>query len=200
MVKPETTQLVLSIAVRRHCNLRQIDISNALLHKDLQESVLMHQPPGFEDKNHPGYVCKFNGAIYGLKQSPMAWFARLSKRISQLGFQPSRADASLFVLHSPEVTIYMLVYADDIVIAGSNAVSIDCVIKSLSETFSVKDLGRLSYFLGITIQGITLTQQKYASDLLLQADMENWKPTSTPMSTLDKLSKHWDNLSTAMKQ
>lgn len=104
---------------------------------------------------------------------------------------PSRADASLFIFHNSEVTIYILVYVDYIIIVDSDATAVEHLIQSLTKTFRVKKLGRLSYFLGIEVaynsRELSLSQRKYASDLLQKANMANSKPTSTPMSTAEKL-------------
>ena len=193
VVKPVTVRLVLSLAVSRGWSLRQIDVNNAFLHGFLEEDVYMQQPPGFEDSRYPQHVCKFQRALYGLKQSPHAWYARLSDRLLQLGFVSSKADTSLFIFHHQGVTIYMLVYVDDIVIAGSSAAAIERLVHTLSSTFPIKDLGRLEYFLGIEAayksDGMVLTQHKYALDLLHRAEMENSRLVPTPMSATDKLSR-----------
>ena len=193
VVKPATVRLVLALAVSRGWILRQIDVSNAFLHGYLSEDVYMQQPPGFEDARYPSHVCKLQRALYGLKQSPRAWYARLSSRLLQLGFVPSRADASLFFFRHQDVQIYMLVYVDDIVIAGSSPRAVDGLVDSLAATFPIKDLGLLEYFLGLEASynsgGMTLTQQKYAMDLLHRVNMENCKPTSTPLSTSDQLAR-----------
>lgn len=120
VVKPDTVRLVLALAVSCGWHLWQIDVSNAFLHGFLNEEVYMQQPLGFEDSRRPYYVCKLQKALYSLKQSPRAWFSRLSDRLHQLGFQFSKADTYLFLFHHGGVTIYMLVYVDDIVIAGSS--------------------------------------------------------------------------------
>jgi hypothetical protein len=124
VVKPETVRLVLSIAVSRGWTLRQIDVSNAFLHGFLSEDVYMQQPPGFEDAQYPSHVCKLQRAIYGLKQSPRAWYARLSTRLHELGFVSSKADTSMFIFHRDGISIFMLVYVDDIVIAGSTSTAV----------------------------------------------------------------------------
>ena len=107
----------------------------------------MQQPPGFEDARYPSHVCKLHRSIYVLKQSPHAWYAWLSKRLSHLGFVASKADASLFIFSHGAIQIYMLVYVDDIVIAGSTPVVVDRLVQSLSASFPIKDLGRLEYSL-----------------------------------------------------
>jgi hypothetical protein len=120
VVKIATVRLVLSIAVSRGWSLRQLDVKNAFLHGVLEEEVYMRQPPGYEDKDKPGYVCRLDKALYGLKQAPRAWYSRLSSQLIKLGFVASKSDASLFIYHKYNVTIYMLVYVDDIIVASSS--------------------------------------------------------------------------------
>ena len=87
----------------------------------------------------------------------------------------------------------MLVYVDDIVIAGSSPAVVDLLVQSLAASFPIKDLGKLEYFLGLEaafhLGGMTLTQRKYALDLLHRVNMENCKPTSTPLVTSAPLSR-----------
>lgn len=58
VVKPATIRTVLSLALSRSWPVHQLDVKNAFLHGQLQETVYMHQPPGFRDTTHPDYVCK----------------------------------------------------------------------------------------------------------------------------------------------
>ena len=200
VVKPATVRLVLALAVSRGWSLRQIDVSNAFLHGYLSEDVYMQQPPGFEDARFPSHVCKLQHTLYGLKQSPRAWYARLSARLLALGFASSKADTSLFFFRYRDVQIYMLVYVDDIVIAGSSPRAVDGLVHALAASFPIKDLGPLEYFLGLEASynsgGMTLTQRKYALDLLHRVSMENCKPTSTPFPS--SLHECLDSLSVPM--
>ena len=60
--------------------------------------------------------------------------------------------------------------------------------------FALKDLGDLHYFLGIEVKKmhdcIMLTEEKYAKDIIKRVGMKDCKPSTTPMSTTDKLSLH----------
>ncbi|WVZ77133.1 hypothetical protein U9M48_025033 [Paspalum notatum var. saurae] len=192
VVKAATIRIVLSIAVSRGWNLRQLDVQNAFLHGILEEEVYMKQPPGYEDKSMQNYVCKLDKALYGLKQAPRAWYARLSAKLHELGFNSSKADTSLFFFNKNGVTVFMLIYVDDIIVASSTQEATDGLLKNLKQEFAFKDLGDLHYFLGIEVSkardGIILSQEKYASDLLKKVGMSECKPTSTPLSTSEKLS------------
>jgi histone deacetylase 1/2 len=79
----------------------------------------MRQPPGYEDKRFPNYVCKLNNALYGLKQAPRAWYHRLSVKLQALGFKPSKGDTSLFFYRKGDLLMFILIYVDDIIVASS---------------------------------------------------------------------------------
>lgn len=86
----------------------------------------------------------------------------------------------------------MLVYVDDIVITGNMSSELEVFLRKLNNSFSLKDLGHLQYFLGIEVfkdnTGIYLSQGKYVAELLQKVDMLNIKPSSTPMIARKPLS------------
>ncbi|WVZ62530.1 hypothetical protein U9M48_012269 [Paspalum notatum var. saurae] len=205
VVKPTTIRVILSLAVSHGWSMRQIDIQNAFLHGVLNEEVYMSQPPGYESNMVPAdYVCKLNKALYGLKQAPRAWHSRLTDKLQCLGFVASQADASLFILKQRNITMYVLIYVDDIIIVSSSGNATDKLIHELTEEFAVKDLGRLDYFLGVEVvptkHGLILSQKRYAHDLLQRAKMDKCKPISTPMAASEKLSKEQGNALTGDAQ
>ncbi|WVZ68985.1 hypothetical protein U9M48_017854 [Paspalum notatum var. saurae] len=152
IVKAATIRLVLSVAVTNGWHLHQLDVQNAFLHGLLEEEVYMRQPPGYEDKNKPNYVCKLDKALYGLKQAPRAWCSRLSTRLQELGFVPSKADTSLFFYSKGGLQIFLLVYVDDIIVVSSSTDATAALLKNLEKDFALKDLGDLHYFLGIEVK------------------------------------------------
>jgi hypothetical protein len=92
----------------------------------------------------------------------------------------------------------VLVYVDDIIIASSTPSATSALLSDLNKEFALKDLGDLHYFLGIEVNkvsdGLILTQEKYASDILKRVGMSDCKPVTTPMFTLEKLSVHEGDL------
>jgi hypothetical protein len=152
VIKPTTIHVVLSLVVMQGWQIQQLDVDNAFLHGHLEEDVYMVQAPGYVDQHFPQHVYKLEKSLYGLKQAPRAWFARLSSRLQELGFVPSKADVSLFVYKHHDVTIFMLVYVDDIIVISSTAQAIDRLLVQLRQSFPVKDLGKLGYFLGIEVK------------------------------------------------
>jgi hypothetical protein len=154
----------------------------------------MKQPPSFEDPSKPHYRSKLDNALYGLKQAPHTWYSRLSLKWQALGFIPSKANISLFMYKKGVITIFLLVYVDDIIVTSSSPAAIDALLADLKADFAIIDLGPLHYFLGIevkwTYDGILLSQEKYATDILLKVGMLACKPVATPMSTSEELSAH----------
>jgi histone deacetylase 1/2 len=198
MVKFSTIRLILSIVVSRGWAIRQLDVQNAFLHGVLEEDVYMKQPPGYEDNTHPHYVCKLDKALYGLKRAPRTWYARLTEKLVSHGFYASKADTSLFIYMKGSMTIYLLVYVDDIIVVSSSSKAVEALLADLKVDFTLKDLGDLSYFLGIEVKrvtnGIVLSQSKYANDLLKRVGMELRKLVATPLSTSEKLSAYIGSL------
>lgn len=152
----------------------------------------MHQPPGFATAGE-NLVCLLRKSIYGLKQSPRAWFDKFSKVIETIGFTRSSSDSSLFTHHSAQGYVVLLVYVDDIIVTGDNLAGISKVKAHLASQFHIKDLGPLRYFLGIEIvrkgPSISLSQRKYTLDLLKETGLLGCKPAETPMDSSTHLSR-----------
>ncbi|RVW17874.1 Retrovirus-related Pol polyprotein from transposon TNT 1-94 [Vitis vinifera] len=192
VAKIASVRLLLSMASMCSWPLYQLDIKNAFLHGDLAEEVYMEQPLGFVAQGESGLVCRLRRSLYGLKQSPRAWFSRFSSVVQEFGMLRSTADHSVFYHHnSLGQCIYLVVYVDDIVITGSDQDGIQKLKQHLFTHFQTKDLGKLKYFLGIEIaqssSGVVLSQRKYALDILEETGMLDCKPVDTPMDPNVKL-------------
>ncbi len=88
--------------------------------------------------------------------------------------------------------MYVLIYVDDILITGTHSTVIQSLLVKLRSDFALKDLGELSYFLGIQVHRTTtslhLRQSKYILDLLNKSRMVGAKAFRSPCLTGSKLS------------
>ncbi|OMO82489.1 Reverse transcriptase, RNA-dependent DNA polymerase [Corchorus capsularis] len=176
---------------RQNWKLFQLDVNNAFLQGTLDEDVFMKQPPGFVDSSNPNHVCKLKKALFGLKQAPRAWYTALSSFLHDYGFMQSKSDPSLFLYHKDGITVYFLVYVDDIILTGSDLQFVHKFVNALSTRFSLKELLPLHYFLGIETvfvrDGLFLSQRKYIVDLLQRTNMLDSKAVTTPMASTTSL-------------
>ena len=135
--------------------------------------------------------CKLKKSLYGLKQSPRAWFDRFRKAVCGMGYDQCNGDHTLFYKHSEQKITILAVYVDDIIITGDDYVEIAKLKECLSQAFEVKDLGKLKYFLGIEVarssKGIVLSQRKYTLDLLDDMGMLGCRAASTPIDQNNKV-------------
>jgi hypothetical protein len=81
--------------------------------------------------------------------TPRAWFAKFSYKIAQIGFVSSSYDSALFIRRFDVGLILLLLYVDNMIITEDDIVGIRNLQKILCQQFEMKDLGSLSYFLGL---------------------------------------------------
>jgi hypothetical protein len=103
-------------------------------------------------------------------------------------------DYCLFVRKETDGTFsYVLVWVDDIIVAGVNDEIIDAIKSMLKENFKMDDRDTLHWFLGMRIlrseNMITIDQERYSESVLEQFNMSDCKPTATPGEVNLKLVK-----------
>lgn len=125
------------------------------------------QPPRFIEKNKKHQVYTQQKALYELRQARKAWKRRIYSFLINLNFSKCVVGHGVYVKGDPEkglIIIYL--YVDDLLVTGSNPVSIDEFKKIMEVEFEMTDLEKLSYFLGMefiyTIAGLMLHQRMYA--------------------------------------
>ncbi|KAA0050650.1 Cysteine-rich RLK (receptor-like protein kinase) 8 [Cucumis melo var. makuwa] len=124
VAKLKTVRVLLSVAVNKDWPLYQLDVKNAFLNGDLVEEVYMSPPLGFEAQ-FGQQVCKLQKSLYGLKQSPRAWFDRFTTFVKSQGYSQGHSDHTLFTKVSKigKITI-LIVYVDDIVLTRDDQTEI----------------------------------------------------------------------------
>lgn len=89
--------------------------------------------------------------------------------------------------------VFLLVYVDDIIITSNDNGLITKLQKMLHSTFQMKDLGHLTYFLGLEIHsrdhGLFLNQHKYIQDLIELAGLKDATAVDTSMEVNVKYRK-----------
>lgn len=96
VVKLNTVRVLSLLAVNLDWTLQQLDIKNAFLNEELEEEVFMTIPSGFNKKNKENQVCKLKKSLYGLKESPRAWFDRFPKVLKTKRYQEKQSYHTIF--------------------------------------------------------------------------------------------------------
>ncbi|CAI7778735.1 unnamed protein product [Closterium sp. NIES-53] len=150
VVKPTTLRTLLAGAAIKGWVVKQMDVTTTFLNGVLEEEIFMAQQEGFDDGS--GRVLRLRKALYGLKQAPRQWYLKLRGVLEEIGFTPSTADHSLFMLGEGEQRSFMVVYVDDILIFSPSSDLVKEVMLKLQDKFKCKALGDVSFYLGLHIE------------------------------------------------
>ncbi|WVZ70572.1 LOW QUALITY PROTEIN: hypothetical protein U9M48_019228 [Paspalum notatum var. saurae] len=183
----EAIRILLAFAASKGLKLQQMDVKSAFLNGFIEEEVYVRQPPGFESARFPDRVYKLSKALYGMKQAPRAWYARLKSFLLKSGFVMGSVDKTLFLLSRGGNTLIVQIYVDDIIFGGSSHALVSSFAKQMSREFEMSLMGELQFFLGLQIkkglEGTFVHQAKYTRDILKKFNMGDSKPMTTPTST-----------------
>ncbi|KAF0897582.1 hypothetical protein E2562_039385 [Oryza meyeriana var. granulata] len=73
-----------------------MDVKSAFLNGELIEEVYVRQPPGFTIVGHEDKVLRLDKALYGLRQAPRAWNAKLDETLVALDFSHSASEHAVY--------------------------------------------------------------------------------------------------------
>ncbi|GBM97221.1 Retrovirus-related Pol polyprotein from transposon TNT 1-94 [Araneus ventricosus] len=180
-----TIRTFLAAAAYKNLNVTHVDIKTAFLHGNLEDEVYMSQPESYIEADQVQKVCKLNKAIYGLKQAARAWHLKIGESLIKYGFEQSKADPCLFKFANNGNPMYIIVYVDDLLIAGKDE-DIRKIIKELEEEYELKNLGEVNYYLGINIErtkegNFALNQKNKIEEIVEKFNLKEAKPTNIPM-------------------
>ncbi|KAJ0802818.1 putative RNA-directed DNA polymerase [Helianthus annuus] len=188
----ETIRMILSLAAQQKWAIFQLDVKSAFLNGPLQEEVYVTQPPGFEVKGEEHKVYRLHKALYGLKQSPRAWYECINSYLNDNSYVRLTSEPTVYTKKTDEGNIIIIcIYVDDIIYTSSSQQLIEEFRMKMIQEFDMTDLGKLAYFLGLeisqTVNGVFVSQKKYAIDLLKKFGMWGCKGVVTPMNKGEKL-------------
>lgn len=187
----DTVRAIIAFAAQRRWTIFQLDVKSAFLHGELEEDVYVEQPEGFEVDSHSVY--KLRKALYGLKQAPRAWYNRIEGYFMKEGFEKCYCEHTLFLKKEGKEILIVSLYVDDLIYTGTSASLLEKFKSSMMEEFSMSDLGKMRFFLGVEVNqdedGIFINQQKYAKEVLKRFGMEDCNAVRNPIVPGTKLSK-----------
>jgi hypothetical protein len=188
----ESIRILLSIACHLGFKLYQMDVESAFLNGILQEEVYVEQPKGFQDPHHPHHVYKLKKALYGIKQTPRAWYERPTTYLLAKGFTKGLADWTLFITNQGTHKLIAQIYVDEIIFGATLDSLAHEFSEEMKQEFEMSMIGELNYFLGLqvkqTAEDIFIYQSKYAKDLVKRFGLDGKSRSWTPMSTGVKIS------------
>ncbi|EWM20071.1 gag-pol polyprotein [Nannochloropsis gaditana] len=185
-----TIRLILAIACILDLELDNMDVDTAYLQSDLEEKIYVKQPPGYEQcgPNGEELVCRLRKSLYGLKQSGRNWHKKIDGWFRGYGFHSSSADPCLYVkFGSSGEMLVIVLYVDDLIIAGNSRDMVDDFKQAISKEISMKDLKELDWILGMAIKRnrekrfMEISQTAYIDMMLAKFKMADCKPVLTPM-------------------
>jgi Reverse transcriptase (RNA-dependent DNA polymerase) len=185
VVRSSTIRLFLSVAGMRGLLVNQYDVATAFLNGELNEEIYMKQPPGFENGSK---VLLLKKSLYGLKQAARAWNEALHRSLLSHNFVQCETDHCLYTLKSDLNVCYLLVHVDDVLVASDCESTMDNVMKSISKTFKLEDLGPVKHFLSIDIErnsegNFMLPQPNYIDKIVACAKLTEAKDSKYPVDT-----------------
>jgi len=162
----------------------QADAVNAFTNSDLDETIYCDCPEGFKLS---GFCLHLLRALYGLRRSPLLWLKEFSGTLTKLGLIQVGEDVCLFA----NDWLIVFFYVDDVVnlCRMIDLPKLHQFKQVLMEQYELKDLGELSWFLGIRIirdrsqRKLWLCQDSYVDKITKKFHLEYMKPAHSPMHT-----------------
>jgi hypothetical protein len=94
-------------------------------------------------------VLHLHKALFGLRQTPRAWNAKLYSTLKGMGFGQSPHEAAIYRWGIGGNILLVGVYIDDLVITGTKDVEVAAVMEGMKATFPISVLGCLSFYMGL---------------------------------------------------
>lgn len=182
-------RILMQFALEHNLFVHQMDVKAAYLNAPIDVELYVDQPEGYQVKSKTGekLVFKLKKSLYGLKQSGRNWNNRLHCNLIEQGFVQSLVDPCVYTKHSSEQPIshnIIIVWVDDLILASNSEIFLKNVKSHLNKSFKMKDLGEISWFLGIefnrTEQSISMCQAQHIERILNKFKMQDCKPKYTP--------------------
>lgn len=184
VIRITSVRLILSYALQMKMEIHHIDVKNAYLNANLDQTIYMEQPEHYTVKDPKQFVCKLNRSLYGLKQSAKCWNLHLSSILSKFGFTSFACEPCMFA--NKDRTIIIGAYVDDLLVAAERPQIIEKLVKRISSKLNITYKGRVKNFLGINFEfgqdRLTLDQSSHIQRLLEAQKLLDCKGVNSPIA------------------
>jgi len=99
----------------------------------------MVHPQGYIMSDKECSVCKLKKSLYGLKQAPTQWYLKFHKFMASNGYMRLQVDHFYYFKYFENSYIILLLYVNDMLVAGSNMKEIVNLKAQLARKFLMKD-------------------------------------------------------------
>ena len=137
----DSFRIIMALVAHYDLELHQMDVKTTFLNGDQEENVYMAQPKGFIVEGKERMGCHLKKSIYGLKQASRQWYLKFDSTIRKFGFQENIDDNYVYAKFKNGKYIFLILYVDDILLAGSDVNLLLEIKKFLSSKFDMKNLG-----------------------------------------------------------
>jgi hypothetical protein len=191
VAKLDSLRILLAITAIEDLEAHQMDVVTAFLAGDIDKTIYMEQPEGFEAEGDK--VCLLLKSLYGLKQAARVWNQKIRNYLLSLGFTQLHSDHCVYI--NKDTGLIIALWVDDLLIFGKNVSNIGGIKQQLRDKFEMKDLGELQYFLGMKVQRdrtqklLHIDQAGYTNSVVERFNMQNSSPADTPLAAGTKLVK-----------
>ena len=130
------------------------------------------------------FSIKLERSLYGLKQSGLMWYNRLSEYLLNEGYVNNPISPCIFIKKSETGFAIIAVYVDDLNLVGTPE-ELTKTVEYLMKEFEMKDLGKTKFCIGLQIEhfpnGVLVHQSTYIKKILKRFNMDKAHSLSSPM-------------------
>ncbi|GBM49558.1 Retrovirus-related Pol polyprotein from transposon TNT 1-94, partial [Araneus ventricosus] len=139
VVNIESFRLLIALASKLNLMVRFFDVKTAYLYSDIEETVYMLPPPGFERLVGDGKVCKLKRSIYGLPQSGRNWYMKIKSELEKFGLTQLASDNCVFIKSDGQNMLLLCMHVDDLAIFCNNDEMYQDTVNNIKSVFEVHE-------------------------------------------------------------
>ncbi|KAE9276483.1 hypothetical protein PR003_g29050, partial [Phytophthora rubi] len=177
-------RLMVGLAAELDLKLFGGDINTAYLNADLGIKQYVSSIEGFPCEID-GHIYVVKKALYGLRQSGREWNSELNQWMLDHGYQRSMTEPCLYFRLEGDMTMLVLVYVDDILVATNAEEEKNKLFEDLDKEYGIKDQGLLKHYLGVEVEQtdecVIIRQRKYAHEIVEKFGYGEAHPVGNPM-------------------